>query len=297
VQSLACDDATGTVIGVVVREQVIRAKRVVSAIGALNTFCRLVPTTQRHRIEPILRTIRDAPPLAPPADLERQVEPSVAFLYLFLGINAEGLPVDLPKHNLWCFEDWDHETTCALPATLGDVGDDHPLLLFISSPSAKDPAWTARKGSKQVVLALAPTRYEYWAPWTNERIKHRGTEYETMKKRLTHRLTEAVLAKLPQLRGRLTYVDLGTPLSNDYYLGTSWGEAYGLSHTPSRFAQYWLTPKTPLPNLYLSGQDIACDGVTGAVLSGLLTAGTIDKCVWLAEGPTLAAAAIQTMTV
>jgi len=296
VSSLACDDANGAVVGVVVRDQTIRARRVISAVGALNTFCRLVPSAQRHRIEPILRTIRDAPPIAPPAGSERQVEPSVAFLYLFLGIDGEGAPLDLPKHNLWCFEGWDHETTCALPVTLGDVSDDHPLLLFISSPSAKDPAWTARKGRKQVVLALAPTRYEYWAPWADARIKHRGAEYEAVKKRLTTRLTDAVLAKLPQLKGRLAYVDLGTPLSNDYYLGTSWGEAYGLSHTPARFAQKWLTPQTPLPNLYLSGQDVATDGVTGGVLSGFLTAGAIDKRVLLANAGGFMAASVQAIT-
>ena len=144
-----------------------------------------------------------------------------------------------------------------------------------------------------MVLALAPTRFEYWAPWAAARIKHRGAEYEAIKKRLTERLVASVVQQLPQLKGRIEYVDLGTPLSNDYYLGTSWGEAYGLAHTPSRFDQPWLTARTPLPNLFLSGQDIACDGVTGAVMAGFLTAWAIDKRAVLAEAGGLAAAAIQ----
>ena len=331
VSSLAIDEQTGAVCGVIIREQTIQAKRVVSAVGAINTFCRLVPATERHRLEPILRTIRNAPPIAPPVDSERQVEPSVAFVYLFLGINGEDSPVELPKHNIWSFADWDHEATCgeslspsrtphclapttsfstmrltrspqacvlvctALPATLGDVGEEHPLLLFISSPSAKDPTWAMRKGHKQVVLALAPTRYEYWASWSHGRIKHRGKDYDGLKKRLTTRMIDAVLAKLPQLMGRIDYVDLGTPLSNDYYLGTSWGEAYGLSHTPARFSQPWLTPQTPLKNLFLSGQVIATDGVTGGVLSGFLSAAAIDKSVWVAEASGLLAAGMQTI--
>jgi len=295
VSSLAIDEQTGAVCGVIIRDKTIQAKRVVSAVGAINTFCRLVPATERHRLEPILRTIRNAPPIAPPVDSERQVEPSVAFVYLFLGINGEDSPVELPKHNIWSFADWDHEATCALPATLGDVGEEHPLLLFISSPSAKDPTWAMRKGHKQVVLALAPTRYEYWASWSHGRIKHRGKDYDGLKKRLTTRMIDAVLAKLPQLMGRIDYVDLGTPLSNDYYLGTSWGEAYGLSHTPARFSQPWLTPQTPLKNLFLSGQDIATDGVTGGVLSGFLSAAAIDKSVWVAEASGLLAAGMQTI--
>ena len=66
--------------------------------------------------------------------------------------------------------------------------------------------------------------------------------------------------------------------------------------TPARFAQEWLTPQTPLPNLYLTGQDIATDGVTGAVLSGLLTAGAIDKRVWLATAGSVVAGALQAIT-
>ena len=56
------------------------------------------------------------------------------------------------------------------------------------------------------------------------------------------------------------------------------------------------TPQTPLPNLYLTGQDIATDGVTGAVLSGLLTAGAIDKRVWLATAGSVVAGALQAIT-
>ena len=303
VSSLVCDEASGAVLGVIVRDQTLTAARVISAVGAINTFCRLVPSRQRPRLEGILRSIRDAPPIAPPVGTKSEVEPSCAFLYLFLGVEGTSILgsspnlVDLPKHNLWCFDGWDHEAQHgALPPALGNVAEEHPLLLFISSPSSKDPAWAARHGSKQVVLALAPTRCEYWAGWAGTRIKHRGAEYEDVKRKLTSRMTDAVLAKLPQLRGHLAYCDLGTPLSNNYYLGTQWGEAYGLSHTPARFAQEWLTPQTPLPNLYLTGQDIATDGVTGAVLSGLLTAGAIDKRVWLATAGSVVAGALQAIT-
>ena len=119
------------------------------------------------------------------------MEPSCAFLYLFLGVEVTSPKVvDLPKHNLWCFDGWDHEAQHgALPLALGNVAEEHPLLLFISSPSSKDPAWTARHGSKQVVLALAPTRCEYWAGWAGTRIKHRGAEYEDVKKKLTSRMS------------------------------------------------------------------------------------------------------------
>ena len=116
VSSLVCDEASGAVLGVIVRDQTLTAARVISAVGAINTFCRLVPSRQRPRLEGILRSIRDAPPIAPPVGTKSEVEPSCAFLYLFLGVEGTSPNVvDLPKHNLWCFDGWDHATRRATP--------------------------------------------------------------------------------------------------------------------------------------------------------------------------------------
>jgi len=53
------------------------------------------------------------------------------------------------------------------------------------------------------------------------------------------------------------------------------GELYGLDHTPGRFGQPILRPQTPLPGLYLTGQDIATAGVVGALIGGVLSASAI----------------------
>ncbi|EOD10786.1 hypothetical protein EMIHUDRAFT_459817 [Emiliania huxleyi CCMP1516] len=306
VTSLVCDEA-GAVRGVVVRGRLaLRAAHASfsSLTRATTTFCHLVPPPQRHRLAPLLASIRDAPPVSPPASTETQVEPSLAFLYLFLGLSADGgggaggsggSGGGLPRHNIWKFGGWDHERGSELPPRLDDVAADHPLLLFLSSPSAKDPAWEQRHPGKQVVLALAPTRFEYWAEWRDGRIHKRGEAYDRLKRALTERMTEEVLRLLPQLRGRVEYCDLGTPLSSNFYLGTRHGEAYGLAHTPARFAQPWLTPRTPLPGLYLAGQDVATDGVTGGVISGFMAAGAVDKTVFVAEAATLLAAGVTAL--
>ena len=53
------------------------------------------------------------------------------------------------------------------------------------------------------------------------------------------------------------------------------GESYGLSATPERFRLRCLTPRTPIRNLYLTGQDVVSLGVTGALLGGVVTASAI----------------------
>ena len=75
----------------------------------------------------------------------------------------------------------------------------------------------------------------------------------------------------------MEYIDLGTPVTNDFYLGTSRGEVYGLAHSPARFEQSWMRPRTPIPNLYLTGQDVLSAGIAGALTGGFFTAFEISK--------------------
>ena len=77
--------------------------------------------------------------------------------------------------------------------------------------------------------------------------------------------------KLPQLEGKIDYHELSTPLSTEWFSAYQHGELYGLDHTSERLRQDWLTPRTRIRGLWLTGQDILTCGVTGAMMSGLLT--------------------------
>ena len=54
----------------------------------------------------------------------------------------------------------------------------------------------------------------------------------------------------------MDYIDIGTPLSNKYYLGQPEGEMYGLDHGKGRFlpeTSMHLRPESGIPGLYLTG--------------------------------------------
>ena len=40
----------------------------------------------------------------------------------------------------------------------------------------------------------------------------------------------------PQIRDHIDYVDIGTPVTNAYYLAAPHGEIYGLDHTKARMS-------------------------------------------------------------
>lgn len=76
---------------------------------------------------------------------------------------------------------------------------------------------------------------------------------------------------LPQVEGKISCYELSTPLTTKHFVNYQKGEIYGLDHSPSRFRQSFLKPRTPIKNFYLTGQDIATAGVAGALFSGVLT--------------------------
>jgi hypothetical protein len=57
-----------------------------------------------------------------------------------------------------------------------------------------------------------------------------------------------------------------------WFCGWERGELYGLDHDPQRMRQRWLRPKSRVPGLWLTGQDIMSCGVSGAMMGGLASA-------------------------
>ena len=55
---------------------------------------------------------------------------------------------------------------------------------------------------------------------------------------------------------QMEYIDVGTPLSNKYYLGQPEGEMYGMKHSLNRFYpenSVHLRAESGIPGLYLTG--------------------------------------------
>jgi all-trans-retinol 13,14-reductase len=100
----------------------------------------------------------------------------------------------------------------------------------------------------------------------------RGEEYEALKEKISKRLLEVLYKQIPQAKGKIKHYELSTPLTTKHFINYNKGEIYGLDHSPKRFRQRFLKPRTPIKNLYLTGQDVVTAGVAAALFSGVITA-------------------------
>jgi phytoene dehydrogenase-like protein len=74
----------------------------------------------------------------------------------------------------------------------------------------------------------------------------------------------------------ISYSELATPLSAEAFTISSEGAMYGLPATPERYRQKWLSVKTPVKGLYLTGADISSLGIVSAMMSGVATASFLN---------------------
>ena len=65
-------------------------------------------------------------------------------------------------------------------------------------------------------------------------------------------LIEQTCKLFPQIRDHIDFKDIGSPVTNKYYLAQPNGEIYGLDHTLERFDPLMaakLRPKTDIPGM------------------------------------------------
>jgi phytoene dehydrogenase-like protein len=227
---------------------------VVSSAGFANTFSGLLPAevARKNGYDRLLQ----------------KVQPSIAHLGVYIGLRETAQELQLPRTNFWIYPHNDYDA--AVEKFLADRNAPFPVV-YISFPSAKDPDYLNRHPGTATIEIVAPAPYQWFEKWQGSTWGKRGDDYEALKEELGERLMNQLYDKLPQLRGKVDYYEVSTPLSTDWFAGYQRGELYGLNHTAERLQQDWLGPRTRIPGLWLTGQDVLTCGVTGAMMAGMLT--------------------------
>ncbi len=236
----------------------LEAPLVVSDAGAALTFGPLLPN----------------PPdcILPLREQLKKIGPSASHLCLYVGLQGSAQELQLNTTNYWIYPGFDHDQN--FRNFLHNPQSPFPVV-YLSFPSAKDPEFAARHPGRATLEAVTFAPYDGFRAWEHTEWRKRGADYEALKQDFSERLLQTLYQWVPQVRGKIDYHELSTPLSTRHFSNYQQGEIYGLNHSPIRFRQSWLRPHTPLKNLFLTGQDIVSDGVGGALMAGVLTASAI----------------------
>ena len=197
----------------------------------------------------------------------QRVKPSVAHLCLYVGLKGTAQELGLGKANLWVYNSAHHEQELARYQQ--DPNAPFPVA-YLSFPSAKDPSFEQRHEGRSSIEVITWAPYEWFESWEDTAWKKRGPEYDAFKQDFQERLLEVLYTQCPSTRGKVEISELSTPLSTRNFANHPRGEIYGLAHSPDRFEQRWLRPRTPVKGLYLTGSDVCSAGVGGALMGGVL---------------------------
>ena len=239
--------------------EMISSQSVISTAGVANT---------------ITKFLRDEEYLKDYKDNLNKVKPSSGHACLYIGFNQSAKDLGIKDTNLWIYPSYDHDTTTK---NFQDNQENEFPVLYMSFASAKDPNWDLYHPNTATMEVIVPSGFEHYEKWKDMPWRKRGQEYEEYKEELCQRMIKSVYKHCPHLKDKISYYELSTPLSTKTLANYNYGELYGIDHDPKRFNQKWLKPKTPIKNLYLSGQDILTVGLAGALASGVLTTSVLLK--------------------
>ncbi|TMQ09002.1 MAG: NAD(P)/FAD-dependent oxidoreductase [Deltaproteobacteria bacterium] len=247
----------GTVAGVRTRDgREWRCPVVCSDAGARNTVLNLLPAEWRE---------------SPWACEVASFRPAACHVALYLGLQGDIRALGASGSNHWYYDTWD------LAGGIWQGPEKQPSApaVFVSFPSLKQGQAGSRDG-RHTADVIVFTDWELFRPWEDSEIGRRPAEYRDLKQLIEQRLVEQFGRFFPALTPLIAYREVSTPLSTVAFTGAARGAGYGLEPSPRRFLSSGLRAQTPVPGLYLAGQDVATVGIAGAMMGGMLAAAAID---------------------
>ena len=233
----------------------IRADVVISDIGARETVNKLLPTDCGH--QDWIDKIRNLPH-------------SVAHFSLFLGFEGDIERAGATRSNHWIYP------TGKVDVVWSDVPEAPPPGMFLTFASLKDPAYDPGPSQRHAAEIDAWTDWSVVERWADLEPGNRGEDYRAFKARVEEQMFAVFEAEFPDLAKLVVFRNLATRLSTRAITGHHKGEFYGIDTTPDRLMSEALQTRTPIPGLFLAGQDVMTPGIPGALWGGLLSAATVD---------------------
>jgi phytoene dehydrogenase-like protein len=189
-------------------------------------------------------------------------------LFLATDLDLEGLGLD--SGNYWICRKPDVSSTYRY-AQLDDLAEAGPYEgVFATITTMKDPS--SFQNGVHTMEAFTFVSYDAFTEWKGSTTEQRPQDYADFKQLLIERFLDVLEGLIPGLRDHLLLCELGTPLTNDYYVNAYRGNLYGTAKTKSQVGPFAFPVKTEIDGLIHCGASTVAHGVMGAFMSGIAAA-------------------------
>ena len=130
--------------------------------------------------------------------------------------------------------------------------------------------------ARQIDL-LTPMPWTLCKHWADTVVGHRGEIYEQQKQRTADECIRLAERVIPGLRDMVKKCYTSTPLTWRDYTLSPCGSAFGVRKDCRQPLITMLSPKTPIPNLFLTGQSLVLHGVEGVTMTAFKTLEEVKK--------------------
>ncbi|MFQ5422295.1 MAG: phytoene desaturase family protein, partial [Anaerolineae bacterium] len=214
---------------------------------------------------------------------------STSALSLFLAVDMDLRAAGLDSGNYWFYEHADLDRLYREGLTDAVLYRDRPPSMFLTATTLKDPS--KMHSGHHTLEAFTFVNYEPFRRWADQPTGDRDWEYQQLKERLMNGMLTGLDKRVPGLKASVVFSDLGTPLSNQYYINATGGNLYGTDKSVWQVGPFAFSMQTEFDGLWMCGASTLSHGVAGATASGLAVARRILRCrtaeLLQAKGPEL----------
>ncbi|HMJ45882.1 MAG TPA: hypothetical protein VK498_01035, partial [Ferruginibacter sp.] len=237
---------------------IINAKRVISNTDPTNTFNLVGNEFLSKKLQQKLAKTRY----------------SLTSLMFFLTVDMDIKKAGFDSGNIWLMPDREIDELYDELSSVDLLEGDEFATLFISCSSLKDP--TSYNGKEHTLEIVTFIDYDSFI--SQSKGPGNTEEYKKFKARLCDKLVNSLSKLVPGIRGHIVQLELGTPVTNEFYINSTRGNVYGTEKGFFQTGPFSYNAQTEIKDLYLCGASIMAHGVAGSGYSGVKTAARILQC-------------------
>lgn len=231
----------------------IRCKKVISNADPYQTFSKMLQE------ESLSRRLRKK---------LSKTKYSTSCLGLYMAVDIDLKARGFDSGNYWFYKSSDINKTYEICRDKNYERIGEIPFLYLTVSSLKDPS--KRSKNYHTIEAFTFLPFEPFKQWEHTSTDNRPDDYNAYKQKLMSNYLDLVEELIPDIRQNLKFCEMGTPLTNMFYVNATQGSIYGTEKSISQTGPFSFLPTTEIKNLYLCGQNTLAHGLLGSMLSALV---------------------------